>query len=136
MTRLSLLALLPLLATACGDSGPASVNPPAPPPTAADVNIAPGAQTKGSAAFSPNPKTVSLAGAATANVRWVNGDVSYDAYNGSTTVTHRIVSNDGTSFDTGSLGANDTSLKSLPAGTYAYHCMVHPAMVGTVVVNP
>jgi plastocyanin len=131
-----LLTVFPAATIACGYGTTPSTNPPPPPPTGADINIVAGAQSKGSAAFSPNPKTLSLAGSTTVDVRWVNGDIMTDSYNGSTAVTHRIKSDDGTSFDTGNLGGNATSTKSLPAGTYPYHCTQHTSMVGTVIVNP
>ena len=138
--RRSAFAGLVGFATGCSSNYTGSSSPPPPPPPAAqanDVNIVVGAQNKGTSAFSPNPKNVSLNGAATADVRWVNGDVSASSdYSGSTSVTHRVVSDDGTSFDTGDLGGNATSTKSLAAGTYAYHCSIHPPMKGTVVVSP
>ena len=81
-------------------------------------------------------KTLSLAGAATVSVRWVNTDYVSNGYSGSSSVVHRIVSDDGTSFDTGNLDGNETSSKALAAGSYSYHCSIHPAMVGTVTVNP
>jgi plastocyanin len=87
-------------------------------------------------AFDPDTKTVALNGGASVSVRWVNEDVDQSPpYGGA--VTHHIVSNDGTSFDTGLLGGNQSSTKALTvAGSYPYHCAIHPGMVGTVVVNP
>jgi plastocyanin len=128
--------LLPVvlgLAAACSYSALTSTPPP-PPPSANDIDIVAGAQTRGSGAFDPNPKTLSLGSASSVNVRWVNNDVS-SSYSGSSYVTHQVVSDDGTSFDTGSLGGNATSTKTLTAGTYAYHCAIHPSMVGTVIIN-
>jgi plastocyanin len=89
-------------------------------------------------AFSPDTKTVALNGGASVDVRWVNRDItSGGTYGGSASETHHIVSDDGTSFDTGNLGGNESSTKALSAaGTYKYHCAIHPNMVGTVVVNP
>jgi plastocyanin len=130
------LATLVFLASCGGSSSTTGTNPP-PPPAAQpnDVDIVAGASNKGPAAFDPNPKTIALAGAATGTVRWVNLDMSSDGYS-TVDVTHRIVSNDGTSFDTGNIDGNDVVGKTLPAGTYPYHCMLHPSMTGTVVVTP
>ncbi len=134
--ELSLLVALVVVA-GCGGSGPTGSNGPEspPPPQANDVEILSGASSRGSGAFDPNPKTVALAGAADATVRWVNLDTSSDGYS-TFGVTHRIRSNDGTSFDTGDIVGNDAVTKTLTAGTYAYHCVHHPAMTGTVNVTP
>ena len=138
----SAFATLVGIAAGCSGStdynGSPSPSPPPPPPPAAqanDIDIIPGASTRGSAAFQPNPKNVSLSGAQTADVRWVNGDVTTDNNYGTTSVTHHIVSNDGTSFDTGPLSGNATSTKSLAAGNYPFHCAIHPSMTGSVVVS-
>jgi plastocyanin len=134
----SLAVLLTMLAAGCNSSTPTSTstNPPPPTPTAADITIVAGASLMTTGAFSPDVKTVALNGGTSVSVRWVNNDVNESPpYGGA--VTHHIVSNDGTSFDTGLLGGNQSSTKMLTvAGTYPYHCAIHPGMVGTVVVNP
>ena len=135
----SLAAVLTLLLVgACSSSTPTSTssNPPPPTPTAADITIVQGASTMTTGAFDPDTKTVALNGGASVSVRWVNEDVNQSPpYGGA--VTHHIVSDDGTSFDTGLLGGNQSSTKALTvAGNYPYHCAIHPGMVGTVVVNP
>lgn len=135
----SLAAVLTLLLVgACSSSTPTSTssNPPPPTPTAADITIVQGASTMTTGAFDPDTKTVALNGGASVSVRWVNEDVNQSPpYGGA--VTHHIVSDDGTSFDTGLLGGNRSSTKTLTvAGNYPYHCAIHPGMVGTVVVNP
>ncbi|MEI7512513.1 MAG: cupredoxin domain-containing protein [Candidatus Uhrbacteria bacterium] len=53
------------------------------------------------------------------------------------TVSHTITSDDG-SFDSGTLAASrswtfDTSV--LAAGTYTYHCSIHPSMTATLIVR-
>ena len=135
-----LTVLVTMLATACSSSTPTGTGsnlPAAPTPTAADVTIVPGASTMTTGAFDPDTKTVALNGSASVDVRWVNKDITSGGYGGSAAVTHHIVSDDGTSFDTGTLGGNESSTKALSAaGTYKYHCAIHPNMVGTVVVNP
>ena len=130
------LLALALLAS-CGGSSSTDTggnnNPPL--PQANDVDIVVGASTMGSSAFDPNPKSIALAGAANATVRWVNLDMTSDGYS-SIGVTHRLVSNDGTSFDTGNIEGNDAVSKTLTAGTYAYHCSLHPSMTGSIVITP
>jgi len=113
-----------LIAASCStSSGP---TPPASPSVQGnDIDIVMSASTMGSAAFNPNPKSVSLNGAQTVDVRWVNDDA----------VTHHIVSDNGTSFDTGLLAGSAASTKSVPAGTFPFHCMIHPTMVGTLNVS-
>lgn len=133
--ELPLLATLALFASCGGSSSTESTGNMPPQAQANDVDIVAGASTKGPAAFDPNPKTLALAGAANATVRWVNLDVSSDGYS-TVGVSHRIVSNDGTSFDTGDIGGNDVVSKTLTVGTYPYHCVNHPAMTGTVTVTP
>ena len=72
--------------------------------------------------FSPNPITVR----AGVPVVVVNDD----------NVTHTFTANDG-AFDTGDVGVNHRDRVTLGrAGTYAYHCEIHPFMTGTVRVSP
>lgn len=138
------LITIAVLLTACGSSSsPTSTGGNAPPPDAQsnDINIAVGAQTKGGAAFSPNPKAVSLGGAANVQVRFVNRDISGGGgdYTQGTAVVHHIVSDPGapSSFDVGSLDGNDVGVATFTAaGTYPYHCANHPNMVGSIQVNP
>ncbi len=141
MRSFRLLFASVLLAVTAGCSsnttGTSTSNAPPPPtPTPADITIVQGASTMTTGAFSPDTKTVALGGGASVSVRWVNRDVNESPpYGGS--VTHHIVSNDGTSFDTGLLGGNQSSTKALTAaGDYPYHCAIHPNMVGTITVTP
>lgn len=127
------------IVSACGSYTAPSGSSLPPPPTAnpsADVNIVVGAQTKTTTAFSPNPKTVSLAGGTTAMVRWVNGDISGGDYTMGTAVTHDITSDNSAFAPSGPLGGDATYSVQLAAGTYHYHCSIHPNMVGTIQVNP
>ena len=90
----------------------------------ADVTVTQGASAKTTTAFSPNPFSESLASQAT--VTWVNGDG----------VTHRIVS-DAPLFDSSNLGSGDNyTFTFTAAGTYTYHCSIHPNMVGTIEIDP
>jgi plastocyanin len=128
------------LVAACGYDAPtSSANPP--PPTAApnDIVMVVGAQNKGAAAYSPNPKTVALSGAANVTIRWVNSDISGGDYTQGTAVTHNVVSDaDPAAFaPSGDMGGNATFSVQLTApGDYAYHCSIHPTMVGTIHVDP
>jgi plastocyanin len=101
-----------------------------------DVEITQGASIKGPNAFSPANFVISLAGQTT--VTWLNQDFSGTGpYGGGSGVTHRLVSNDGTTFTSGNIPSNGTFTATLSApGTYGYHCSIHPAMTGTLTVNP
>jgi plastocyanin len=116
---LSLLAGVAFIAgtAACSDN---NSNTPA-----ADVSITTGASTKTTTAFSPNPFTKSLA--TSGQVTWVNNDG----------VQHDLESDTGGVFDSGDMSPNGTfSHTFTAAGTYAYHCSIHPNMVGTIVITP
>ena len=72
-------------------------------------------------AFKPATTTI-LAGDA---VTWQN----------TTTTAHTVTADDG-SFDSGPLGLNDQFADVFTApGRYRYHCTIHPAMTGVVVVK-
>jgi len=122
--RFGILAVAAALATAvaCGGSGYSSSPTPMPTPTpsstpaAADVTITINGMA-GDQSFSPSP------GAAKPGqtVAWRNAD----------SVTHTAT---GTGFDTGSIapGATSSPIAFATAGTFQYHCTIHPSMVGTL----
>ncbi|HTX89980.1 MAG TPA: cupredoxin family copper-binding protein [Anaerolineales bacterium] len=59
-------------------------------------------------------------------VKWTNQD----------SVGHNIVADD-SSWGSALLAQGDSySFTFTKAGTYTYHCGVHPTMVGTIIVNP
>ena len=132
-----------VLALACGgdSSGPTgnnNNNPPQPQPDI-DINIPPGAFAETVDAFNPSEKTVSLAGGTSVSVRWVNLDVTGGEYQSGTVTAHRIeATNPAGAFpSSGNLGRGGTHTVSFnAAGTYQYHCSIHPGMVGSIVVNP
>ena len=71
--------------------------------------------------FSPQTLTVS----AGTTVTWTNND----------STTHRPISDTGV-FDGGNLAPNATfSFTFNTAGTFPYHCSIHPSMTGTVIVK-
>ncbi len=72
-------------------------------------------------AFNPASLTVAVGGAAT----WTNQD----------TTGHTVTADDG-SFDSKTLPNGQTFSQTFStAGTFAYHCTIHPTMKGTIVVS-
>ena len=119
LAALTLLAGIASLAgtAACSDDNNGNT------PTA-DISITSGASSKTTTAFAPNPFTRSLA--SSGKVTWINNDGT----------THDIESDEDL-WDSGDMSNGDTfSFTFTAAGTYAYHCSIHPNMVGTVVINP
>jgi plastocyanin len=100
----------------CSNSGNTS-NPSVPSPapgTAVTINVV---AVDGSQSFSPNPSTMP----AGQMVVWHNVD----------SVTHRVVMDD-RSIDTGNLDPGAFSSPMVLRATGAYHCTIHPVMVGTI----
>jgi len=116
--RVALLAFTSLAVLACSSS--TSNNP----PPSSDVAIVSGAAGKGASAYDPSPFTISLATQTT--VKWGNGDGT----------THTVTA-DGGAFTSGNIGSGSSYTHTFAAaGTYAYHCSIHPTMTGTIIVNP
>jgi plastocyanin len=86
------------------------------------------AAAKGSGAYDQNPLTARLRGAPSAVVRWLSFD----------TVAHRIVADpSGPYFYTDTIAPGLIgSVTFTRPGTYTYHCAIHAAMVGTIIVKP
>jgi plastocyanin len=108
-------ALLALAGSACGSSSPAA------PTVAADVTITM-VGDKANQSFSPNPTSMKVG----QSVAWMNSDtIAHDA------------TQDAARFQTGTLNAGATSapITMSTAGTFTYHCTIHPGMVGTLVVQ-
>ena len=105
-----------------------SMPSPAPAPTApaangssSTVQIPSGASALGSQAFPPNPLTVD----AGTTVTWTNAD----------SIAHTSTS-DGAGWDSGIIApGGQFSVALNTAGTFHYHCQIHPGMIGTVVVK-
>jgi plastocyanin len=124
MPRLSsrLWPLALCFTAACGSS---STGPSNPPDMVGDINIVQGAEFLTTGAFDPNPKTVTLGDGG--GVRWVNRDGT----------THEMMSDNAAFPTSGLIRAGDTySITLSKAGTYHYHCAIHPNMVGTITVTP
>jgi plastocyanin len=129
-----LFSLLPALLLACGGDGGSDITQPGPRPVNS-VSIVSGAETKGTAAYSPNPVTVPV----NAVVRWYNDDtgVSGGPYGGSSGTVHTVVADDNTSFVSPNIEPGRTFEHTFAtAGTFNYHCNIHPTMKGTVTVTP
>jgi len=127
--RLAVVPTILIFAIACGSgySTPSSPAAPTPSPTPSPVGSSPsitipaGAATLGNRAFSPDDLSV----AAGTTVTWVNTD----------SVSHTSTSN-ASGWDSGIVSPGGQFSVAFPtAGTFAYHCAIHPGMVGTVVVH-
>lgn len=129
---IALFALTLTLGSACGSDSTTNPNPT---PTSGDVDIVKGAEFLTTTAFDPNPKQLSLGGGTEVSVRWVNTDGG-GTYGG-TAVPHQPTSDNGAFTQSPPLGSGGTyTVKFTAAGTYNYHCAIHPTMVGTIVVTP
>ena len=107
-------------------SSPASPTPVSTPPSptpsgAADVTITI-AGMNGSNSYSPNPATVKVG----QKVAWRNAD----------SLPHTATA-DGAAFDTGTIapGATSSPITISAAGSFPYHCAIHPSMVGALTVT-
>jgi plastocyanin len=139
--RLCLSPLLLGVVAGCSSyssTSPSNQNAPPPMPNAAsDIGIVLGAQTKTTTAFSPNPKSISLGGAASVTIRWINEDITGSDYQTGTATAHQIMSDNSAFATSPVLGGNGTYSITLSApGTYTYHCAIHPNMVGEIDVTP
>jgi len=102
---------------------PPPVAPPTPPPgvTSVSVTIPRGAEILGDRAYVPDQVEVAVG----ATVTWMNTD----------TVSHTSTS-DANGWDSGIVPpGGQFSFGFQSAGTFRYHCAIHPGMVGTVVVR-
>lgn len=117
------------------DSGPAVPNSTVATPFATST-VAAGAAPAGGAATSPTPANQlriqdfsfappALSTTVGTKLTWTNAGPS----------NHTVTANDG-SFDSGTIQLNGSfSFTPTKAGTYAYHCSIHPTMSGTLVVR-
>ena len=120
------LSAFALVAASCGSSS--SPTAPSNPGgggggggTPADVTITI-VGMNGNQSFSPNPATVT----AGQTVAWRNAD----------SITHNVAADNG-SFSTGNIAPGTTSAPIMmsTAGSFGYHCQIHPTMVGTLNVG-
>jgi plastocyanin len=115
--RLSIVAaVFAVAASACGSSSSSTA-----PTTSADVTIGI-VGINAASSFSPNPTTMKVG----QSVAFKNNDtIAHDA------------TQDAAKFNTGTLGAGATSaaIAMATAGTFTYHCSIHPGMIGTITVQ-
>ncbi|MFI5186792.1 MAG: cupredoxin family copper-binding protein [Chitinophagales bacterium] len=106
---LSLLFLTILVS--CSKSSATNNNSPAAPNSVSIVNMA----------FAPASINVTPG----TTITWSNKD----------NMTHTVTANDD-SFDSGGIGTGGSFTKTFSAaGTYLYHCSIHPSMTGTIIVK-
>ena len=110
-----------VLAAACGNgssyNSPTSPGGSSNPPAGSNATTISINGIAGNQSFSPNPAT----GKAGQAIQWMNAN----------NVTHRIVADNG-GFDTGNItaGSSSANITVAQAGSYPYHCSIHPSMVG------
>ena len=122
MTTRAIIFLTTLIAVGfaagCGSS---SSSPTTPTTASADVtvNIV---GDRGNQSYSPNPASMRVG----QTVAWRNND----------TIVHNSTQDNG-GFATGTINAGATSapVSMMTAGTFTYHCTIHPGMVGTISVQ-
>ena len=119
--RLALIALLLGIPAACGSSTPATPSPTSSPSGPGAASIVSGASTMTTTAYAPNPIAVSVGG----TVTWTNND----------SITHTSVADAG-AWNSGTIAPGGTfKMTFAAAGSFPYHCSIHPGMVGTVTVQ-
>lgn len=121
--RVVVTILLLGVTAACGSSYSSPSSPSTPPTssTPAAVSIVNGASSLTTNAYAPNPIDV----AAGTTITWTNNDRT----------THDSTATDG-SWGSGAIApGGQFSRMFSTAGTFPYHCTIHPGMVGTVTVR-
>jgi plastocyanin len=114
---LILLSVALVSLPACGkDSSPTSSSG-----DGVTVSIVSGSSTLTTNAYSPNPVSVQRGG----TVTWVNNDA-----------TSHTSTSDATGWNSGTMAPGGRFSMTFPtAGSFPYHCTLHPGMVGTVNVQ-
>ena len=127
--RLTAISAILVFATACGgdsSSSPASPSPtPSPTPTpgvpSSSIAIPVGAESLANRAYMPDELNVAVG----TTVTWMNTD----------SISHTSTSN-AAGWNSGIVApGGQFSFAFQTAGTFPYHCTIHPGMVGTVVVR-
>ena len=79
--------------------------------------------------YNPTSKTVAVG----ATVQWSWNTCTSDGYSTQTCYLHSVTFADGQTSSTQDQGSYSRSFAT--AGTYNYHCLVHPTMTGSIVVQ-
>jgi plastocyanin len=117
--RLFLLAALVAACAACSSNNSSPM--PTSPSSSSTVSIVSGAAILTTTAYSPNPVVVARG----TTVMWMNND----------NTTHTSTADNG-GWSSGAIAPGGTfSTTMQTAGTFTYHCSIHPGMVGTVTVQ-
>ena len=121
--RLIPVFLAGLCLTACGKSNtytsPSTTTPA--PAGSTTVMMVSGASTLSSTAFSPNPISVSVG----TTVSWLNND----------NTAHAPAANNGVWTSPSIAPSSRFNQTFTTAGSFPYHCTIHPGMVGTITVQ-
>jgi plastocyanin len=118
--RLAVVAVgVSLVVSACGSDSSSPTAPGTSTPADVTVTIQ---SNSGSNSYAPNPATMRVG----QTIAWRNAD----------SIAHTSTQDNG-GFNTGTVAAGATSAATMmsTAGTFTYHCTIHPGMVGTLTVQ-
>src|SRR3989344_3760684 len=124
MKQLILVGLMGLLLAGCSHTGTTPTPTPAPAAVGQEETVVSGDVIEAkSFAFTTATTTVKPG----ATITFKNSD----------TAGHSVTGDDGTSFDTNIIGSNKTTTFTAPTtpGSYPFHCVAHPSMKGTLIVQ-
>ena len=120
-SRVGWAFLLVGLLSACGSDSPSAPSTASSGTSGTPVSIVSGASTMTTTAYSPNPLNVTVG----TTVTWTNND--------NTSHTSTAINGQWSSPLIGPSGQFSTTFTT--AGSFSYHCTIHPGMVGTVNVQ-
>jgi plastocyanin len=119
--RKVLIAAALLAGTACGGNSTTSASSTTSTGANSNASIVLNASVLTSTAFSPNPIVVKVGD----SVTWVNND----------STVHTSIANGG-AWASGNINPGGSFKTTMTAaGTFPYHCNIHPGMIGTVTVQ-